>query len=348
MTSVHSQTLLAFVLALCASLLPASLHAASAAADPDASASGTPATCEQILAQSADASHEADVSEVILHHVMDAPTVGIESPVSHADLSLDFKRLQCRLTGWNGVVSIGGTHIDLTPTKHTFWLWIAGLLLVLLFVFVRPPKKTGSLVPRGLYNLIEMLVLFVRDEIARKNIADPKEADRYTPYLLTAFFFILVMNFLGLMPYGASATSNVSVTLGLALLTFILTQIATIRSTGFVGYFKHLTGGVHWLLWPIMIPVEVLGLFTKPFALTIRLFANLVAGHIVIFSLLGLIFILGSVFVAPVSVLFAGAIYVLEIFVACLQAYIFTVLSALFIGLGVASGHHDHDHEDAH
>jgi F-type H+-transporting ATPase subunit a len=130
----------------------------------------------------------------------------------------------------------------------------------------------------------------------------------------------------------------------LAGITFVLTQVASIRAAGFIGYLKHLTGGVHWSLWPLMIPVEVLGLFTKPFALTIRLFANMLAGHVVIFFLIGLIFIMGSVLWAFIAVPFAFAIYLLEIFVAFVQAYIFAMLSALFIGMGVAMGHHDEQH----
>ena len=136
-------------------------------------------------------------------------------------------------------------------------------------------------------------------------------------------------------------------TLALALCTFVLTQIAGIRAAGIGGYLKHLTGGSPWWLWLIMIPVEILGLFTKPFALTVRLFANMLAGHIVLFFLLGLIFILGHAVVAVVAVPFGIFIYLLELFVAFLQAYIFTMLSALFIGMGVAMGHHDeHPHEE--
>ncbi len=117
--------------------------------------------------------------------------------------------------------------------------------------------------------------------------------------------------------------------------------MAGIRAAGLGGYLKHLTGGVHPALWPIMIPVEILGLFTKPFALTMRLFANMLAGHIVIFFLLGLIFMMSSAAVGLVAVPFAMGIYFLELFVAFVQAYVFTMLSALFIGMSVAMGHHD-------
>ena len=166
------------------------------------------------------------------------------------------------------------------------------------------------------------------------------------PYLCSAFFFILVLNLLGLVPFLATATANVSVTVGLALFTFFVTQYAAIRAQGVGGYLAHLTGGVPkslaWL-WPIMIPVEFLGLFTKPFALTVRLFANMVAGHFVILALLGLIFSSRSSSRRsrwPIAL----AIFMLELFVAFVQAYIFTMLSALFIGAGLVH----HDHGDGH
>ena len=138
---------------------------------------------------------------------------------------------------------------------------------------------------------------------------------------------------LGLVPYGATATGNLSVTIVMALCTFAVTQVAGMRAQGVAGYWLHLvpTGVPKWL-WPIMLPVEVLGLFTKPFALTVRLFANMVAGHIVIFFLIALT-VLISPFIAPVSVAFALGIYLLEIFVALVQAYVFTMLSAVFIGM---------------
>jgi F-type H+-transporting ATPase subunit a len=201
-------------------------------------------------------------------------------------------------------------------------------------------------VPKGLYNFLELLVQFVRDEIAVKNIGK-EDADRFVPYLCTAFFFILFVNLFGLIPWAATATGNIAVTAALALFTFFITQYAQIKAQGFGGYLKHLTGGVAPWLWPIMIPVEILGLFTKPFALTIRLFANMVAGHIVILSLLGLIFALGSPLVAVGSVPMALAIFALELFVAFVQAYIFTMLSSLFIGAGlVHHGHDDHGHDE--
>jgi F-type H+-transporting ATPase subunit a len=183
-----------------------------------------------------------------------------------------------------------------------------------------------------------LLIVFVRDEIAHPTIG--KGYEKFLPYLLTVFFFILTCNFLGLIPYGSTATSNISVTATLAILSFIVIQAGGIIKNGLIGYFKGLIPlGVPVFLLPVMFIVELLGLFTKPFALAIRLFANMTAGHIVILALIGLIFILKTIVVAPVSVAFALFIYLLEILVALLQAYIFTMLSSLFIGMAVHQEH---------
>jgi F-type H+-transporting ATPase subunit a len=181
--------------------------------------------------------------------------------------------------------------------------------------------------------------MFIRDEISVKNIGH--HANLYTPYLCSAFFFILFMNLCGLLPIPSvggfpgisTATGNISVTVVLALFTFVLTQIAGMRAQGAFGYWAHLVpSGVPAALWPLMFVIELFGLFTKPFALTVRLFANMVAGHIVIFFLIALTLFI-SVYVAPVSVAFALGIFMLELFVALVQAYVFTMLSALFIGM---------------
>jgi F-type H+-transporting ATPase subunit a len=222
-----------------------------------------------------------------------------------------------------------GKVFDLSISKHVIWMWVAAGLLILAFGYATARR---SIVPKGFYSLLESFVLFVRDEIAVKNIGE-HHAHHYVGYLCTAFFFILFMNLVGLLPWGASATGNLSVTVVLALCTFVVTQVAGMRGQGVVGYWMHLVpAGVPKWLYPIMVPVEILGLFTKPFALTVRLFANMVAGHIVILFLLALTVIL-SVYVAPVSVLFALGIFMLELFVALVQAYVFTMLSALFIGM---------------
>jgi F-type H+-transporting ATPase subunit a len=231
---------------------------------------------------------------------------------------------------------LGNRHVPLDITKHVINMWVAaGILLIVVGLGAR--KR--ALVPKGGYNLLESLVMFIRDEISVKNIGH--HADLYTGYLCTAFFFILFMNLTGLLPIPkvggfpgvSTATGNLSVTVVLALFTFGLTQIAGMRAQGVVGYWTHLVpGGVPKALWPLMFVIEFFGLFTKPFALTVRLFANMVAGHIVIFFLIALTLFI-SVWVAPVSIAFALGIFLLELFVALVQAYVFTILSALFIGM---------------
>ena len=313
------------------------------------------------------AHHEVmDAPTFILHHVSDSDEYEFELPIPgveyHPTLHLGtiFKSLQweevpgachSEVTGALSAVPSMGRFVagcrDFRPTKATFMMWLAALLLILVAVASVNRDKT-KLVPKGvLPNVIEILVLFVRDEIVYQNIGK-KDGDRYVPHLTTVFFFVLFMNWLGLVPNFGSATGQLSVTLVLAVITFLLTQVAGIRSAGVGGYFGHLTGGTPWPLWPIMIPVEFMGLFTKPFALMVRLFANMLAGHMVLFFVIGLIFMLHPA-MALVSIPMGAAIYVLEIFVGILQAYIFTLLSALFIGQSVAMGHHGHDgdgHDD--
>jgi F-type H+-transporting ATPase subunit a len=297
-----------------------------------------------------------DVAGYILHHVADSHEYEFEVPLSNEHIVIHLPQLLVPLRDGacapvmtdhgEAIPGILAGCLDLSLTKHTVMMFLAALLLVG-SIMLWSNRDKARLVPRGVgANMFEMLVLFVRDELAIKNIGK-EEGPRYVPFLLTAFFFILFMNLLGLFPWMATATGNVSVTCALAVCTFVLTQVAGIRAAGFGGYLAHLTGGVHWALWPIMIPVEILGLFTKPFALTMRLFANMLAGHIVIFFLLGLIFMMGSAAVGIVAVPFAMGIYFLELFVAFVQAYVFTMLSALFIGMGVAMGHHSHDHGHA-
>ncbi|MDF1610917.1 F0F1 ATP synthase subunit A [Stygiobacter electus] len=226
---------------------------------------------------------------------------------------------------------------DISITKHVVFMWIA--MLILIFVLKKVAKSyKSSLIPKGVTNLTETLILFVRDEIAKPTIG--KGYENFLPYLLTVFFFILTCNFLGLIPYGSTATGNISVTATLATLSFLVIQIGGIWKNGFFGYFKGLLphGIPAWLI-PIMFVVELLGLFTKPFALAIRLFANMTAGHIVILALIGLIFILHTYVVVPISIAFALFIFLLEILVALIQAYIFTMLSSLFIGMAVHQEH---------
>lgn len=239
-----------------------------------------------------------------------------------------------------GVIHLPEIHLfglDLSITKHVLFMWIAALILIVTFIKVSNSYKK-SLVPKGITNFVEVFIIFVRDEIAKPTIGHGYE--KFLPYLLTVFFFILTCNFLGLVPYAATSTSNIAVTATLATISFFVIQIGGIMKNGFFGYFKGLVPhGIPFWLVPIMFVVELLGLFTKPFALAIRLFANMTAGHIVILALLGLIFILRTYFVVPVSISFALFIYLLEILVALIQAYIFTMLSSLFIGMAYHQEH---------
>ncbi|MCH8496470.1 MAG: F0F1 ATP synthase subunit A, partial [Balneolales bacterium] len=175
---------------------------------------------------------------------------------------------------------------------------------------------------------------------------------RFTPYLLTAFFMIMFMNLFGLMPWGDSATANIAVTAALAFTTFVITQFS-----GTLDHWKHVFWfpGVPAWIRIILTPVEIIGLFTKPFALTVRLFANMASGKVLVYSIIGLIFVFSGIFGDAVAwgtswiwILFALFIYVIKIVVSILQAYIFTMLSALFIGMAVAEHDHDHDHDHGH
>ena len=243
-------------------------------------------------------------------------------------------------------IHIGDMTIDVSITKHVVFLWVSAILLLLVMASAAR-KNRKSRVPRGMGNLIEVFVVYIRDEIVVPNMG--KGGLRYMPFILTTFFFILVMNLMGMIPYGASSTGNVNVTAGLATIAFVMIQFSAIRSQGFSHYLAHLTGGVHWALWPIMVPIEILGLFTKPFALCIRLFANMTGGHLVIISLLGLIFLFKTFFIVPVPIAFALGINLLELLVAFLQAYIFTMLTSLFMGLGIQAGEaHAEEHAGAH
>ncbi|MCX8011340.1 MAG: F0F1 ATP synthase subunit A, partial [Ignavibacteria bacterium] len=235
-------------------------------------------------------------------------------------------------------LNLFGMNLDISVTKHVLFLWVSAILLIVILAYAASRYKK-SLVPKGFANLIEMLVVFVRDDIASPTIGSDY-ALKYLPYLATTFLFILICNLLGLIPYGATATSNISVTASLALISFVVIQISGMMKNGVLGYFKNLVPhGVPIFLIPIMFIVEILGLLTKPFALTIRLFANMTAGHVVILALIGLIFILKTPFISPVSIGFALFIYLLELLVAFIQAYIFTMLTSLFIGMAIHQEH---------
>jgi F-type H+-transporting ATPase subunit a len=232
--------------------------------------------------------------------------------------------------------------VDVGPTKHLYFFLGAAALVILIIRFALSRYRQG--VPTGLGAAVETLVVFVRDEIAEKNIGH--EGRRFTPLLLSFFFFILVAALLGLMPFSATSTGNLSVTLGLALISFGAQQWGGISTNGFVHHFTGMVPpGLPAFLLPIMIPVEILGMFTKPFALMVRLFANMLAGHMVITTLLLLIPLMASIstvfglFMVPISLSLALFIMFLELLVAFIQAYIFTLLTAIFIGMYAHPAH---------
>lgn len=227
---------------------------------------------------------------------------------------------------------------DFSITKNVFSMMLSAILLLLLFSAVGRSYNKNRKAPKGLAGFLEPLVAFVRDDIAIPNIGERKYA-KYMPFLLTVFFFIWINNLIGLVPFfpgSSNLTGNIVFTGVLATITFLITTFS-----GNKNYWSHLlTPPVPKALYPIMIPIEIIGMFTKPFALMIRLFANITAGHIIILSLVSLIFIFKTVAIAPVSIAFVLFMSVLELLVAALQAYVFTLLSALFIGQAVADDHH--------
>ena len=221
------------------------------------------------------------------------------------------------------------THIKLPDflTVHGLMVLICATLLVTLFGLL---YRRNDPVPRGLSNVLEVFVQFIRDGIAIPNLGSD-DGRRMTPLFCSFFFFVLGMNLMGLVPLFATATSNVSVTAAMALVTLAFMVFGSIYKNGVGGFVKcFVPHGVPWPVLILLVPIEFAGMFIKAFALTIRLFANMLAGHIVIFSLLGLVYIFGAA--AFPAVALALGIYFLELFVAFLQAYIFTLLSAMFIG----------------
>ncbi|HEY8687782.1 MAG TPA: F0F1 ATP synthase subunit A [Chitinophagaceae bacterium] len=241
---------------------------------------------------------------------------------------------------------------DVSLTRNVVQMFLALALLVWVLLYMAKKYRSGqgiTTAPKGIQNVMEPIITFVRDEVAVPNLG--KKYKKYFPYLLTVFFFILINNLVGLIPGSANVTGNIAFTMVLAVISFIVIMFSTNKH-----YWGH-------IIWPpgiplgvkfILIPVEILGIFTKPFALMIRLFANMIAGHIIIISLISLIFIFGSLSTAigwgfsPLSVAFVIFIYFIELLIAFLQAYIFTILTAVFIGQAFEGGHDDVDHhEDA-
>jgi F-type H+-transporting ATPase subunit a len=297
----------AALLASTEAAVEATAHAAEEAAHGAAEAAGHAAP------HAAEGGHAEGPSEIMMHHVVDSP--------------FDF---------W-GLLPVP------FPSKHLFVFVVAALIVLFVVrLAIRSYKKGG--VPTGIGAAVEGLVLFIRDDLAEKNIGH--DGHKFTSLLCSFFFFILIAALLGLMPFSATSTGNLAVTLALAVVSFGAQQWAGISKYGVGGHFHNLVppGLPMWLL-PIMIPVEILGMFSKPFALMIRLFANMLAGHMVITALLLLIPLMADVsvalglFMVPVSLGLSLFIMLLELLVAFIQAYIFTLLTAIFIGMYAHPAH---------
>ncbi len=275
-----------------------------------------------------------DIKEMILHHLADSPEW--ETPFG----TVHFPQWQ--------PLHIGPVAMDFSITKHVFFMMIAAVLVAIVLILAardaRRERAAGAEQgPKGAANVVEATILYIRDEVALRNIGHGGE--KFVPYIVAVFFFILFCNMLGLLPWGSTPTGNISVTAALALMTFVIVEVTGMRELGAKGYARtifYVPSGMHPIMAGIMLlimtPVEFLGKLTKPFALAIRLYANMTAGHAVVLALTGLAVmasLAGSKFIAIAigPVLMAAAIMILEIFVALLQAYIFAMLSSVFIGL---------------
>ena len=304
-----------------------------------------------------------DPNELINHHISDSHsweifhgfTVHLPVIVYSAEKGLDvfssanFYNDHHHAKPYNGYVMDhehisleGGGHVfDISITKNVLFLLIDATLLILVFSAVaRGYKKNAGRSPKGIQSFFEPIIIFIRDDIAKENIG--KKYERFMPYLLTVFFFIWFGNLLGLLPGAANMTGNISVTLTLAVITLLITLFSG-RQTYWLHIVDPLGKSMPWagklLLYIILWPVEIIGIFTKPFSLMIRLFANITAGHILILSIISLAFIFQSLTVGVVGALFATVMNMLELFVAVLQAYVFTLLSALYFGQAVEEHH---------
>ena len=276
-----------------------------------------------------------NIGEMVLHHTADAWTIDLE-PITTIHLPR-FADLP---------FSIAGQPVNLSPTKHVVFMILAALLVFLTMWIggrsIDRSRRAGK-APKGFGNAVEAMVLYVRNEIAIANIGH--DGAKFAPFLLTLFFFVLYANLLGLLPWGSSATGNLAVTAALAIMVFLTVEIGGMIKLGAKGYMHTLfpqlpgLGGVGGMAMSVaMFPIEVLGKLVKPFALAVRLFGNMTAGHFVILSLFGIIFLFGQLFVWNVGIGLVTAalvtgIMMLELIVALLQAYVFALLSAVFIGL---------------
>jgi F-type H+-transporting ATPase subunit a len=307
---------------------------------------------------------EFNIGEMIMHHIADSHewefTHGVVLPLPvilysedrglEVFSSANFHNDHHEYNGYHlvhgdseKIVPVDESRViyDFSITKNVASMLISAVLLILIFTSVaKSYTRNKGKAPKGFQSAMEVIILFIRDEVVKPNVGPKYE--KYLPYLLTLFFFILINNIMGLLPGSANLTGNIAVTMTLAILTFIVVHL---RANG--HYYKHLVkpDGVPIPLLLIMIPVEIVGVFMKPFSLMVRLFANITAGHIILLSLFGLIFIFQSFMIAPVISIFALFLNFIEIMVAFIQAFIFTLLSSMYIGSAIQEhSHADHGH----
>lgn len=243
-------------------------------------------------------------------------------------------------------IHLGGLTLDLSPTRHLVFMLLSATIVALVFVLsaraIAGAQAQGR-PAKGFAGAMEATALYIRQEVVLPNVGPHGEG--FAPYLLTLFFFILAMNLLGLLPWGATATGNISVTAALAVIAFLVIEVTGMRTLGPKGYLKTifylpegLPGGVAGtglkvLLLAVMTPIELIGKVAKPFALAVRLFANMTSGHVLVLALIGLTFLFKSYTVGLAASLLATGVMLLELFVAFLQAFVFTLLTSVFIGL---------------
>lgn len=312
-----------------------SSHEASSSHDKHASSSHAPSS-HVVSSHDAPDSHgghgddghhsgELNLGYEVEHHLTDIHNIELPN-IHHWGKSYSLDHLKFEVAG-----------IDMSITKPVIFMWIAGLVLILSFTL---GFRGGKLMRNKYAHLLEVYILFIRDEVVYPNLGE-EEGRKLLPFFLTIFFFILMCNLLGMLPFGNTATANVNVTAGLAIIALMMIQGMGIVKNGFFGHFKSalFPPGLPLPIYIIIAPIEVVGIIAKPFALCIRLFANMVAGHAVILVLLMLILVSGSFVIAPFPILGVLFISMLELFVAHLQAFIFTILTTLFVSMTMHPQH---------
>jgi len=272
-------------------------------------------------AQGAESGHGEDLGGYMMHHLSN----GNEWKITPLGPTVHLPQ------GW----IVGG--IDMSITLHVLLLLLSVVLLVIILL---PAAKRLALAPTGkLGHVMEVFVLFIRDEVVKPNLGD-EDAPKWTPFFLTLFFFILALNLIGLLPGFAAVTGNINFTASMSILIFIIFNAAGVMRNGLGHYVSNIVPkGLPIAVMPLIAVIEFLGLFTKTFALAIRLFANMTAGHVLIMSLLGLIIVFKTILASIAFVPFTLFIYLIEVLVAFLQAYVFTLLASLFVGSAIHQEH---------